>query len=111
MLLYFKTHDMNGDGVLNEVPYIGCSGVEGTYTLYGAFLPANSGNALAARWMKMGGLVFAYTQEAYKEALGYVRGLYAQGLVSPDTFTTDPSRGYALTSGPRRHVRAAVSPA
>lgn len=108
MLLYFKTHDMNGDGVLNEVPYIGCSGVEGTYTLYGAFLPANSGNGFGCTLDENGGLVFAYTQEAYKEALGYVRGLYAQGLVSPDTFTTDPSARYALTSGPRGTVRAGV---
>ena len=47
--------------------------------------------------------MFAYTQEAYKEALGYVRGLYAQGLVSPDTFTTDPLRALCAHQRAARH--------
>ena len=29
MLVYFNTHDMNSDGIQNEVPYIGQSGVDG----------------------------------------------------------------------------------
>jgi len=108
MLVYFNTHDMNGDGVQNEIPYIGVSGVDGMYNLFGSFLPANSNAGFGCFRDEQGEFVFSYTQEAYREALAYVRDLYKQGLISPDTFTTNASERYALTSGRRDTVRAGV---
>lgn len=109
MLLYFNTHDMNGNGVQDEVPYIGVSGVDGMYNLFGSFLPSNSSsNGYGCYVDEDGNLTFAYSQEAYKEALAYARSLYAQDLISPDSFTTSAEERYALTSGSRDAVRAGV---
>lgn len=109
MLLYFNTHDMNADGIQNEVPYIGVSGVDGMYNLFGSFLPSNSsGNGYGCCLNEEGKLTFAYNQDAYKDALAYVRSLYEQGLISPDTFTTSADARYSLTSGDRDAVRAGV---
>lgn len=109
MLIFFNTHDMNSDGIQNEVPYVGQSGVDGMYNLFGAFLPANSnGNGYGCYSDENGQLRFAYNQEAYKEALVYIRNLYAQGLISPDSFTISAEERYALTSGNKSTVRAGV---
>lgn len=109
MLCYFQAHDMNGDGALNEIPYIGVSGVDGMYNLFGSFLPSNSsGSGYGCYLDENGQLTFAYNQDAYKEALAYVRSLYEQGLISPDTFTTNPQERFALTSGEPDSVRAGV---
>lgn len=109
MLRYFGTHDMNGNGRQDEIPYIGQAGVDGMYNLFGAFLPANSsGNGFGCYRAEDGTLCFAYDQQAYREALAYVRDLYAEGLISPDTFTISAEERCAFTSGSRETVRAGV---
>lgn len=109
MLVYFNTHDMNGDGTQNEIPYIGQAGVEGVYNLFGSFLPSNSsGHGFGCYRNENGEMVFAYTQDAFKDALAYVHGLYTQGLISPDTFTINPDERYEFTSGNKDTVRAGV---
>lgn len=109
MLQYFATHDMNGDGVINEIPYIGRNGVDGMYNLFGSFLPANSNsNAYGCYINDAGVLCFSYTADEFKDALAYVQNLYAQGLISPDTFTISSEERYIYTSGSRGSVRAGV---
>ena len=109
MLVYFNTHDMNGDGQQNEIPYIGVDGVDGMYNLFGSFLPATSNsNGFGCYRGQDGKLTFAYNQEAYRQALQYTAGLYAQGLIHPDTFTTSYNERYAYTSGMPGTVRAGV---
>ena len=109
MLVYFNTHDMNGNGQQDEVPYIGVSGVDGMYNIFGSFVPANSsGNGFGCYADDNGGLTFAYTQDAYKEALEYLSKLYAQGLIHPDTFSTNNENRYEFTSGEYSSVRAGV---
>ncbi len=108
MLLYFNTHDMNGNGIQDEIPYIGQAGVDGMYNLFGSFLPANSSSGFGCYINDRGELDFAYNQDAYKEALAYIQNLYTQGLISPDTFTTTPEERYVLTSGNPEQVRACV---
>lgn len=109
MLVYFNTHDMNGNGVQDEIPYIGQAGVDGMYNLFGSFLPANSsGNGFGCYQDENGESRFAYNQEAYKEALSYVSNLYAQGLISPDSFTINTNDLFNYTSGSRSSIRVGV---
>ena len=109
MLTYFNTHDMNGNGTQDEIPYLGQSGVDGMYNLFGSFLPANSSsNGYGCYQDENGKTVFAYDQEAYKEALSYAQELYAQGLISPDSFTISTSDLYSYTSGSASSVRVGV---
>ena len=109
MLVYFNTHDMNGDGQQNEIPYIGVDGVDGMYNLFGAFLPTTSNsNGFGCYTDESGKLTFAYHQEAYRDALAYAAGLYKQGLIHADTFTTSYDERYAFTSGMPGTVRAGV---
>ena len=109
MLVYFNTHDMNGDGQQNEIPYIGVDGVDGMYNLFGAFLPTNSNqNGFGVYTAEDGTLTFAYTQDAFRDALAYTSSLYKQGLIHADTFTTDYDSRYAFTSGMPNTVRAGV---
>lgn len=108
MLIYFKENDMNGDGELNEIPFIGNNGTDGMYNLFGAFLPVNSGNGFGTVFDNEGKLQFCFNQEAYREGLSYARGLYEQGLISPDSFTISSEERYVYTSGSKTQVRAGV---
>ena len=109
MLVYFNTHDMNGNGVQDEIPYMGQSGVEGMYHLFGSFIPSNSSsNGYGCYTNASGETEFAYVQDAFKSALSYVSSLYAQGLVSPDTFTISTDDLYTYTSGNVADVRVGV---
>ena len=96
MLVYFNTHDMNENGIQDEIPYMGQSGVDGMYNLFGSFLPSNSsGSGFGCYQDDNGQTRFAYNQDAYKEALAYASSLYAQGLISPDTFTINTDDYYS----------------
>ncbi|MBR5564694.1 MAG: extracellular solute-binding protein [Roseburia sp.] len=109
MLVYFNTHDMNGDGLQNELPYTGMLGVEGIYNLVGSFIPANSNsNGFGCYRDNSGEIVFSYMQEEYKEALTYIQELYQKGLINPDTFTISAEERYSLTSGDKNIVRTGV---
>lgn len=108
MLVYFANNDMNGDGELNEIPFIGRNGVDGMYNLFGSFLPVNSGNGYGCVFDKSGEVVFSFNQEGFKEALAFVRKLFEQNLISPDTFTISPEERYAYTSGSKQSVRTGV---
>lgn len=109
MLVYFNTHDMNGNGIQDEIPYMGQTGVDGMYNLFGSFLPSNSsGNGYGCYQDENGETCFAYNQETYKEALAYASNLYAQGLISPDSFSINTNDLYSYTSGDRNVVRVGV---
>lgn len=109
MLVYFNTHDMNGNGTQDEIPYMGQTGVDGMYNLFGSFLPSNSsGNGYGCYQDENGETCFAYNQETFKEALAYASNLYAQGLISPDSFSINTNDLYSYTSGDRNAVRVGV---
>ena len=108
MLVYFAENDMNEDGEINEIPFIGINGVDGMYNLFGAFLPSESGNGYGCYLDDAGVLQFAYNQQEYRAALNFVANLYAKGLIHPDTFTISNEERFAYTSGNRSTVRAGV---
>lgn len=109
MLVYFNTHDLNGNGKQDEIPYIGNSGVDGTYFLFNSFIPSNSSSSGFGCYVDDSGkATFAYNQNAFKDALSYIRKLYAQGLIHADTFTTSTDDRYKYTSGDKGSVRAGV---
>ena len=89
MLRYFRDHDMNGNGdTTDEIPL---SGAYGTYGgslevwLLGAFIHANPNNNFIN--VENGKIVPAYTQDAFKDGLAYIRGMYDEGLIDPLAFT------------------------
>ncbi len=109
MLQYFKANDMNGNGKADEVAFCGVDGVDGCYYLFNAFLPCNSSSEGFGSYFKDdGSLSFSYETEEFKQALEFVRSLYSQGLIHPDTFTISYEERYAMTSGDKSSVRVGV---
>ena len=109
MLVYFNTHDMNKNGQQDEIAYMGQSGVEGLYNLFGSFIPSNSsGSGFGCYTTDSGEISFAYREEAFKEALSYVQSLYSEGVIHADTFTITTKELYNYTSGDAASVRVGV---
>lgn len=100
MLVYFRDHDMNGNGdVSDEIPYMGCSGVEGIFTLMGAFVPSNSSSdAFGCVMDNDGNCCFSYNTTEFREALKYLNRLYEEKLLSDQTFTISMDDRYGYTS-------------
>jgi len=109
MLEYFGSHDMNGDGELNEVPYCGLSGIESMYALLDIFLPDGISSAIYGYCLDENGEIqFTSDERVCEEALNYIRGLYERKLIHPDIFTMSAEERYELTSGNKDAVRAGV---
>lgn len=97
VLRAFRDQDADGDGdPNNEIPFSFLYGhsVMGELALYGAFgvqMAQNMG------WTAYNDdqVVFAPTLEAFGEAVDYMHGLYAEGLLDPESFTQDRSVFFA----------------
>lgn len=96
VLIAFRDEDPNGNGLQDEIGVYGQSG--GSYgqnitaALMNAFLywndnSINSGLALSDEDYET--VIAPYTTEAWREGLRYLHDLYAEGLLSADTFTDD----------------------
>lgn len=98
MLVAFRDQDANGNGdPSDEIPLIGHTGWVGDVRLllmnafiYDAFAPAYHYQLNVTN----GALWAPFVTDAYREGLRYLRGLYKEGLISPDslTITTDELR-------------------
>ncbi len=110
MLTYFKDHDMNDNGdSTDEIPYLGTNGLDGMYNLFGAFVPSvSNNNSYGCYPLADGTTGFAYTSEAYRQALKYINGLYEKGLISDQSFTISTKDRFAYTSGKPETVKAGV---
>lgn len=108
MLLYFKQNDMNNNGVADEIPYMGCNGVDGMYQLLDAFTPVCSAQAFGCYVNEDGKEVFTPNTAEFREGLKYIHGLYEQGLISDESFTISNADRYAYTSTPRGEGRVGV---
>ena len=89
VLLAFKTKDPNGNGKKDVVPlatstWTATSGQGLDVYLMNAFL-YNPG----APWLVLnkGKVDVVYTKDQWKEGLKYIRRLYQQGLIAPESFT------------------------
>lgn len=87
VLKLFATEDPNGNGIADEIPYIGqINGyrADATEFLINAFVYCND----TYFWnVDDGKLWEPYTHDQYREALRYMNDLYEQNLFSPLTFS------------------------
>ena len=91
VLKAFKNNDPNGDGIANETALIGTAGNlsgDAISWIINMFLYAD--NTTYFNVDASGKLYSPYREDAYREALKYIRKLYAEGLLSPLTLTAAP---------------------
>ena len=103
MLTYFKEHDMNGDGELNEIPMSGCQqsgwGTDPIVWLLSPFVLAiGSGNAQFLTADENGKVTWVAGTDEYREGLRWAHGLVEKGLLDEATYTQDSGMYKALVS-------------
>ena len=86
MLRAFKQNDLNGNGVLDEIPMSGSNSWNGFphEMLMNAFCHYENGNILM---FSDGKFYPQYTQEGGKDGLKYIATLYGEGLIDPAAYT------------------------
>jgi len=102
VLKAFKERDPNGNGKADEIPLAGvmqagANGIEGFLTSAFVYYDKENNNRLI---VKDGKIEPAFTQNGYKEAMKYIRKLYADGLLAPETFTQDVNQLKKLVENP-----------
>ena len=101
VLVAFRDKDPNGNNIADEIPLIGTAGNlsgDAIGWIINMFLYAD--NSTYFNVDKDGKLYSPYREDAYREALKYIRKLYKEGLLSPLTLTASP-----------RDIRQMVCPA
>jgi putative aldouronate transport system substrate-binding protein len=100
MLIAFRDRDANGNGdPSDELPFVGA--VDSWWTpkvdpfIMSAFIIDDGENRL---FLKDGTVTAAYTQPEFREGLRYIRQLYAERLIYPDSFTMDQEARIKLGS-------------
>lgn len=103
VLLAFRDGDPNGNGQKDEIPLVGATGWVGNVVqellnsyLYYCYTPAY-GYQLNA---ENGQLIAPFTQDAFREGLEYVAKLYAEGLISPLSFTQSTAELRTIMTAP-----------
>lgn len=101
VLKAFAGQDPNGNGENDEIPMIGSTGwMEDPYPfLENAFLYCGE-NTQNPCIVENGKLDVYFTQEAYREALRYMRRLCDENLLSPISFTQDNPQLKAIVNIP-----------
>lgn len=102
----FKTKDPNGNGKADEIPLAGATsgwyaGIDGF--LMDAFILDNGNLADSAGdrlLVKAGKVEAAYAQPQYREGLRYIHSLYAEGLISPESFVQDSTQYQQMGENP-----------
>jgi putative aldouronate transport system substrate-binding protein len=87
VLKAFKTRDPNGNGVADEIPFAACpqgwaSNVDGFLMM--PFVYHDYTNHM---FVDKGKVQMAFTQAGWKEGLKYLHKLYAEGLISSESWT------------------------
>ena len=85
LLIRFKEDDPNGNGEADEIAFIGhTNNLQWFQFLANPFVYWNNSNFLV---VNDGVVDAAYTSDAFKDCLLYLRDLYVEGLINPLTFT------------------------
>lgn len=91
VLKAFKTRDPNGNGKADEIPLGGSKekNFQPIRYLMNSFVFTNETTSNRMVFGQDGKIDVAYNKDGWKEGLLYMRKLYAEGLIAPDTFTQD----------------------
>lgn len=95
----FKEKDPNGNGKVDEYPLVGGTGgsQDPTVFLMNSFIYDDDDNRFL---VEDGQLSVAYTTDAWREGLRYMRKLCSEDLLSPLSFTQDDSQLRAMVDNP-----------
>lgn len=102
VLKAFKTQDPNGNGKADEIPLAGAVGgwnteIEGF--LMNSFIYNPMGSTQTGMMLDQGKVVAAFIQDPWKEGLAYMKRLYSEGLIAPETFTQDNAQYRQMGEG------------
>lgn len=94
MLKAFKEQDPNGNGIADEIPLAGAT--DGWFANISGFImnafiytESTSEDLIGEVFLKDGVVTVPFDKPEWKEGLQYLHKLYADGLLSPETFTQD----------------------
>ncbi|WP_284646164.1 ABC transporter substrate-binding protein [Paenibacillus silviterrae] len=107
VLKAFKEKDPNGNGKADEIPLVGATnGPSSTLDLFltSAFIEKD----FNLRFIRDGKVQVAFNQPEWKEALTYMRKLFAEGLISPQTFTQDRNQLKQMGMNPEIPIVGAI---
>lgn len=99
----FRDQDPNGNGIKDEIPMTGCTnnwGAHPYYALINCFGYFNQDGVDGAYYMKDGEIQTVYDQDYLREALEYIAGLYADGLIDPASFSQIDTQLQAVGNDP-----------
>ncbi|KRE49862.1 ABC transporter substrate-binding protein [Paenibacillus sp. Soil724D2] len=108
VLKAFKEKDPNGNGKADEIPLVGATnGPSSTLDLFltSAFIEKD----FNLRFVKDGKVQVAYNQPEWKDALTYMHKLFAEGLISPQTFTQDRNQLKQMGMNPEIPITGAIA--
>ena len=99
MLVYFRDHDMNGNGdATDEAPLMGCNSAwcgNPLSFLMSAFVHPGNGNHMLAT---DGVVTYQAAQDGWRQGLRYMRELYQEKLLAPETYIQDATQYMALVA-------------
>ncbi|CAH1227893.1 hypothetical protein PAECIP111891_06198 [Paenibacillus allorhizoplanae] len=108
VLKAFKEKDPNGNGKADEIPLVGAT--NGPSSTLDLFLPsAFIEKDFNLRFVKDGKVRVAYNQPEWKEALKYLNKMFAEGLISPQTFTQDRNQLKQMGMNPEIPILGAIA--
>ncbi|MCQ6558422.1 extracellular solute-binding protein [Paenibacillus mendelii] len=105
VLKAFKENDPNGNGKKDEIPLAGYVNSGPEMFLMSAFVEKDMNDMI----VQNGKIDVAFTQPRWKEGLTYMRKLYAEGLLAPETFTQDLNGIKKLSGNPEMILGSAPS--
>jgi putative aldouronate transport system substrate-binding protein len=115
MLLAFKNRDPNGNGKPDEIPLIGSTDSRSDVSVFlmNSFIYDGGGMDIDKRMViKDGKIDVVYNKPEWKAGLEYLHKLYAEGLISPQSWTEtrDQARQLAEAKTPIMGAYPAHSP-
>jgi putative aldouronate transport system substrate-binding protein len=108
VLKAFKEKDPNGNDKADEIPLVGAT--NGPSSTLDLFLPsAFIEKDFNLRFVKDGKVQVAFNQPEWKEALKYLNKMFAEGLISPQTFTQDRNQLKQMGMNPEFPILGAIA--
>ncbi|GIP33252.1 ABC transporter substrate-binding protein [Paenibacillus sp. J2TS4] len=107
VLRAFKEQDPNGNGKADEIPLVGATnGPQSKIELFlmRSFIEFDG----SGQFLKDGKIDVAYNKPEWKEGLKYLNSLFAEGLLSPQSFTQDRNQLKQMGENPDAQILGAV---
>lgn len=104
VLRAFKENDLNGNGVADEIPMLGCIDKHArpaTFLMNAFIYTDDSRNYL---YIEDGKIKAAFTDERWLEGTTYINGLVSEGLIDRISFTQDGTQFNAICNGDEQVV-------